>query len=138
MRRRTFPSVSIKPNKIVVPRPRQEGMAKVSASERFRNIALGMAGVISSILIPALGLYYTSRDKEREVSRGFVEIATKILSDKPTNENRPLREWAIALIDHYSAIGLPPDASDALLTDQPIFERPTQVNISRNRLQELQ
>lgn len=92
-----------------------------SRSENFRNIALGFAGIISSILIPLLGLYYTSRDKEREVSKGFVDIATRILSDKPTKENKPLRQWAIALIDNYSTVKLPDEARQALLENQPIF-----------------
>ena len=92
------------PVRVILPRNRPEAKEKLSPSERFRNIALGIAGVISSVLIPLLGLYYTSRDKEREVSKGFVEIATKILSDKPSDENKPLRQWAIALIDNYSAV----------------------------------
>ena len=52
--------------------PHRSPEAQTSSAERFRNIALGLAGVISSVLIPLLGLYYTSRDKEREVSKGFV------------------------------------------------------------------
>jgi lysozyme len=113
--------------------------AKTSGSERFRNIALGLAGIISSVLIPLIGFYYTSRDKEREVSKGFVEIATKILSDKPTDDNKPLREWAIALIDNYSAVRLPDDARSALLNSQQIFEgTSTPGSTSRARLQQLQ
>ena len=125
--------------KVIVARPRPEAKTRTSGSERFRNIALGIAGVISSVLIPLIGLYYTSRDKEREVSKGFVEIATKILSDKPTDENKPLREWAIALIDNYSAVRLSDDARNALLNKQPIFEAPGVIGgISKIKLQELQ
>jgi lysozyme len=105
-------------------------------SERFRNIALGIAGVVSSVLIPLLGLYYTTRDKDREVSKGFVEIATKILSENPTDGNKPLREWAIALIDNYSSVPLPSDARNALLSKQPIFGGGPSTSIAR--LQQLQ
>jgi GH25 family lysozyme M1 (1,4-beta-N-acetylmuramidase) len=111
---------------------------EISRSEHFRNIALGTAGIISSVLIPLIALYYTSRDKEREVSKGFVEIATKILSDKPTDDNKPLREWAIALIDNYSSVTLSDEARKALLNKQPIFEGSGGVGTSRARFQQLQ
>src|SRR5215472_10664672 len=104
-------------------------------SERFRNISLGIAGVVSSVFIPVLGIYYTSRDKDREVSKGFVEIATKILSDNPTDSNKPLREWAISLIDNYSAVRLPEAARTALLNKQSIFGSDTGVVVSRATLQ---
>src|ERR1700730_12784077 len=100
--------------------PEAEPKPLLSSSERFRNISLGIAGVISSVLIPILGLYYTSRDKDREVSKGFVELATKILSDNPTESNKPLREWAVSLIDNYSAVSLPEKARTSLLNKQPI------------------
>jgi len=106
-------------------------------SERFRNISLGIAGVVSSVFIPVLGIYYTSRDKDREVSKGFVEIATKILSDNPTDSNKPLREWAISLIDNYSAVRLPEAARTALLNKQSIFGSDTGVVVSRATLQRI-
>jgi GH25 family lysozyme M1 (1,4-beta-N-acetylmuramidase) len=110
-----------------------------SPSEHFRNVALGLAGVISSILIPLLGFYFTGRDKQREVSKDFVEIAIKILSDNPTKENKPLRQWAISLINSYSTIQLTRDATNSLLTDQPIFTAPAGTgNISPDALQKLQ
>lgn len=46
------------------PNARPAPKVETSGSERFRNIALGVAGVLSSVLIPLLGLYYTSRDKD--------------------------------------------------------------------------
>jgi hypothetical protein len=102
-------------------------------------VALGIAGIISSVLIPLLGLYYTSRDKEREVAQGFVEVATKILSDKPTDDNKPLREWAISLIDNYSAVPLPAEARNALLNNQQIFVGPNAAfATSRAGLRELE
>jgi|SRR5215472_781595 len=92
-----------------------------SHSERFRNVALGLAGVLSSILIPLLGFYFTEHDKQREVAKDFVEIAIKILSEKPSEDNKPLRQWAISLINSYSTIPLTGDASKSLLNNQPFF-----------------
>lgn len=107
-----------------------------SHSERFRNVALGLAGVLSSILIPLLGFYFTERDKQREVAKDFVEIAIKILSEKPSEDNKALRQWAISLINSYSTIPLTGDASKSLLNNQPIFTSPG--SISPETLQKMQ
>jgi lysozyme len=115
------PEVQPEVDEIVKSQPEAEPKPSPSGSERFRNISLGIAGVVSSVLIPILGLYYTSRDKDREVSKGFVEIATKILSDAPTKDNQALRMWAISLIDNYSAVRLPDAARTALLNEQSLF-----------------
>ena len=108
----------------------QAAPRRASGSERFRNIALGLAGIISSVLIPLIGFYYASRDKEREVSKGFVEIATRF-SDKPTDDNKPLREWAIALIDNYSAVRLPEDARVRCLTHSKYLKVPVRLGPHR-------
>jgi hypothetical protein len=104
-----------------IPPPEFPARPAERPSERFRNLALGAAGIISSVFIPLAGLYAASRDKEKEVDKGFVEIATQILSDKPTPDNAPLRKWAIDIIDHYSAIKLAPQAKTTLEL-KPIFE----------------
>jgi GH25 family lysozyme M1 (1,4-beta-N-acetylmuramidase) len=110
-------------------RTRPPSPAAATKSETFKNLALGVAGVISSVVIPLLGFTYASKDKEREVSKDFVEIATKILSESPSPENKPLREWAIDLINSYSTVKLSDDARNALLNKQPIFQ-PTAVGLS--------
>ncbi|WP_343654128.1 glycoside hydrolase family 25 protein [Paraburkholderia caribensis] len=100
-------------------------------SEDFKNIALGVAGVISSVCIPLLGLHYTnqqsaresertSQQKAQEVAKGFVELGVKILSDRPTEDNQPLRKWAIDLINQNATIKLPRDAENALLHNVPL------------------
>jgi lysozyme len=132
---RGFDHMPEKPNKKDPALP--EAKSESSRSERFRNVALGIAGIISSVLIPLIGLYYTSRDKEREVSKDFVEIATKILAAPPKEgdeQDEALRKWAIALINHYSAVTLP-DAAQNTLLNQPIYGG---VGTSRARLQQLQ
>jgi lysozyme len=111
---------------------------QASRSSRFRDFGLGLAGLISSIVIPVLGFTYASRDKEREVSKGFVEIATKILESKPTEENKPLREWAVALINNYSDVKLPEATKRALISAEPIFTVPAGPGaISRSMLQQI-
>ena len=107
--------------KIIIARPRPERKAALSWSEQFRNISLGIAGIVSSILIPLFALYYTSRDKGNEVGKDLIEIATKILSANPAPENIPLRIWAIATINNYSNVQLRGSAAEILITGQTIF-----------------
>src|SRR6266404_2821106 len=85
----------------------------------FKNVSLGVAGVISSIAIPLLVMYFSHAEKTKEINRGFVELAIKILSQPATDEQKSLRMWAISLINHYSEVQLPIDAIAALQV-QPI------------------
>jgi GH25 family lysozyme M1 (1,4-beta-N-acetylmuramidase) len=118
----------------------ESGPPTTSRSERFRNVMLGLAGAITAVVIPVLGIYYTSSDKEREVSKDFVEISTKILSDKPSDDNRPLREWAIAVLDKYSPVPLSVSTKALLLNSQPIYSNPATIAgaISQKSLQNLE
>lgn len=118
--------------------PAQPPAPRVSRSETFKNIALGISGVLSSILIPLVGFYYAEKQKDKEIDKGFVELGIKILSEDPKPENQPLRAWAISLVNNYSEVkldetaqqllekvplvtsgghGLPPQVLDKLQTD---------------------
>lgn len=108
-----------------------------SRIEHFRNLMIGLAGAITAVVIPVLGIYYTSSDKEREVSKDFVEISTKILSDKPTEDNKPLREWAIAVLDRYSPVPLSFNTKQLLLNNQPIYSS-SGSGVSQKTLQTLE
>lgn len=109
----------------------------LARSEHFRNVMVGLAGGISAVVIPLLGFYYASSDKEREVSKDFVEISTKILSDKPTDDNKPLREWAISVLDKYSPVPLSGETKKLLLKNQPIYSNSNGI-ISQKTLQNLE
>ena len=107
-------------------------------SDRLKNVLLGLAAVISSVAIPLVGIYYTNQQKnreievgdtrsrieqaqkERELAKGFIELGLKILSDPPLPATKPLRSWAIDIINHYAEVAIPPDVKQALLTDQSL------------------
>jgi hypothetical protein len=40
---------------------------KLSWSDHLKNLALGLAALVTSIAIPLVGIYYTDRQKEREI-----------------------------------------------------------------------
>lgn len=125
-----------------------------SWSEHIKNLLVGCAAIVSSIAVPLVGIYYTDRQKEREIiagknqmeveqhqkdrelGKGFVEMGTKILSAKPIPEAKPLRSWAIDIINHYAEVKIPDQVREALLTDQPLFQS-AQGIISKARLEQL-
>jgi lysozyme len=88
-------------------------------------------------VIPVLGLSYTSKDKEREVSKDFVEIATKILQEDPNPHNKPLRNWAIDLINSYSTVKLSDEARNVLLNEQPLFQSSTIGSVTKQRIEQI-
>ncbi len=49
-----------------------------------------------------------------EISVKFIEIATDILSDKPTEDNIELRNWAIQILKKYSPIEITPEVEKQL------------------------
>jgi lysozyme len=79
-----------------------------------------LAGIIASVLVPLLGLHYSNAQKQKEMNKGFLELGIKILSDAPSAKNRPLRKWAVALVNSNSSIKLPDDAEKVLLDDLPL------------------
>jgi lysozyme len=131
-----------------LPADRQQKHDKESCSERFRNIALGIAGLISSVAIPLVGFYFTDQqnrrsqvteqadksqetaarqaEQEREVARKFVELGIKILSDKPLSPNDPVRSWAIDVVNRYSAVPLTEKTQEAL--ESGSFFEPGQIS----------
>jgi len=104
---------------------------KETSSEKFKNVALGVAGV----LIPLLGFYFSylqhSKDiqisemekkneqtldsmqknqefrlsalqKDKEISKNYIELGITILSSKPTPGSDSLRTWAVKVVNKYS------------------------------------
>lgn len=94
---------------------------KANGSERFKNISLGIAGLISSVFIPALGIYFTQAQKESEIAKSYIEIGINILNSKPQSNTDSLRTWAANLINHYSAVKLTGQAKSDVINKIPLY-----------------
>jgi hypothetical protein len=74
--------------------------------------------ILSVCLIPlVLGIYGYIIDetlKEREIKAKYIEIATGILRDKPSEDTLALRTWAIDLVQKYSQVPLTKEAVEVL------------------------
>jgi hypothetical protein len=67
-----------------------------------------IANFVALALVPiVLGIYGSSINttlKEKEIRVKYIEIATEILSEKPSPDSRALRSWAIDVIQTYSLV----------------------------------
>lgn len=107
---------------------------KPTWSEDAKNLLLGLSALVASVAIPLLGLYYTNQQKDRELGKNFIELGINILSEKPIPETKPLRGWAIDLVNQYAEVKIPEPVRQALLTDQSLFQSPVpQSETSRKR-----
>ena len=107
-------------------RDKEPAVKHTPRSETFKNIMTGVVAAVASILIPLVGLRYTEGEKNKETNKGLVELGIKILSEKPADNKlaRPLRAWAIDVINKHSDVVLPADAKQILLDEVPIVSTP--------------
>jgi hypothetical protein len=106
-----------------------------SGSERFKNVALGIAGIITSLAIPGVGLWLgfiqknkeveiSAAQKDRELQRSYVELGIRILSDPPRPEAAALRKWAFELINANSTVKMSEAAESAVINSVPLTFNP--------------
>lgn len=84
-------------------------------SEDVKNWAVGLAAVVSSIALPAVGLIF-SRDQSRaDFGLRNLDLATRVLTstvDRPQSEE--IRAWAVGVVRQYSTVPLSPQAGTQL------------------------
>jgi hypothetical protein len=76
-----------------------------------------IATVIIPVVIAIIGSQYTSAVKEREVQGKFVALAVDILKQKPSDENRNIREWSTNILNKYSGVRLSDAARNDLINN---------------------
>jgi len=67
-----------------------------------------IANPIILALVPIVLAFYGSSInktlKEKEIGVKYIEIATELLSEKPSSDSKALRDWAIDVIQTYSLV----------------------------------
>jgi hypothetical protein len=86
----------------------------------WERIASTVGVLLIPVVIAFVGSAYTQVVKEREVQGKFVELALEILREKPTEETKNLRKWAISVVDRYSGVSLS-EATQEELQKAPLF-----------------
>jgi hypothetical protein len=93
--------------------------------QKARITSVLIASVLIPIIVAFIGNSYTKAIKDNEIGVRYVELAIKILAEKPDSkpegtkdsnrlENKAVRKWAVEVIDHYSDVKLPTDAMEQL------------------------
>lgn len=79
---------------------------------------------IAAASIPLVVAYivqsYTAAVKERDRNAQYVEIAVGILSESPNDDNKPLREWAVSVINRYSDVPFTERQTQLLINEIPL------------------
>lgn len=80
------------------------------------QFVLSLATVVIPLVGGYLGHLYATSMKQRDQRERYIAMAVEILREPPAPENRHLRGWAAELLNHYSAVPLPPEARADLVT----------------------
>jgi hypothetical protein len=86
---------------------------------------IGLLGVVITAIFGTvtawLGYLFSELRHRREMGVKMIEIALGILAEKP-DESKPLRNWAVDVLDHYSKQAEVPLTEDAKtnLRDKPL------------------
>lgn len=75
---------------------------------------------IIAAAIAFVGIYYTNNQKEISTKQRYIELSVKVLTQKYSDDNKPIRVWAVDLLNHYAPDGIKLDsaARAALIHEQ--------------------
>jgi len=83
--------------------------------DKLSSIAGLMASVLIPIVVVVVGNEYSATIKYAENSIKYTELAITVLDNKPTEENKNLRLWAIDVLNEYSGVNINEEAKNELL-----------------------
>jgi hypothetical protein len=85
-------------------------LPKKDAWDKFQIILVALIPIVLSVC----GMKIDKTLKEREIKAKYIEIATGILRDKPSEDTLALRTWAIDVVQKYSQVPLTKEAVEEL------------------------
>lgn len=88
--------------------------------KRIYKIAMILAAIAIPLIVLFVGNSYNRKSQEALVSQKYVELAINILKDKPNDENKPIREYAVKLLSVSSPITID-SLTKVRLISQPIY-----------------
>ena len=84
---------------------------KKDAWDKFQILSFAL---IIPFVLGFCGMKIDQTLKEREIGAKYIEIATGILRDKPSEDTLALRTWAIDVVQKYSPVPLTREAVEEL------------------------
>ncbi len=95
--------------------------SKTDNADRFLKIAKGFSYVAVPIIVSVAGYFVNLNIANSGLHKDYVEIATKILMEDPSEENEELREWGFEVLDHYSEVKFSDAAQKSVLLNSRLF-----------------
>ena len=86
--------------------------------ERLKILSVVLVTVIIPLAIALTGNWYATALKDKEIQTKYVELAISILSQQPTDDNKSVREWAVQIINYYSAVPIDKQTKGEFLTEK--------------------
>ena len=78
-----------------------------------------MTTILFGALTAVIGYWFNELRHRREMGVKMIEIAVGILAGKP-DDNKPLREWAVKVLAHYSTEVPLSEPAKGTLLDKPL------------------
>lgn len=82
--------------------------------EKLKVVSLVTASLMVPLVVAYLGNAVSKDQKDKEIGVRYVELAVGILRTEPNPQTEALREWAVAVVDHYSQLPLSKAAREEL------------------------
>jgi hypothetical protein len=93
------------------------GTAMLAFLESLSKI---LGAVALPVVLAVLGYWFNDSLKSQELNVKYVEIAVNVLSRPPSEETKPLRAWAIEVINAHASVKIDADLKDILIESEPL------------------
>lgn len=82
--------------------------------EKLKSISTSISLLVTPVIIAFVGNVYTSEQSESKLRSEYINMGIRLLAEKPTENNKEVRRWAIDLINHYSEVKFKPEVKNEL------------------------
>ena len=125
--------------------PNSENVELDPIWQKARITSVLIASILIPIIVAFIGNSYTKAIKDNEIGVRYVELAIKILAEKPDSnsegtersqglENKAVRKWAAEVIDHYSEVKLSSDAMNELEQQKLLIQNVKELTESAKKI----
>lgn len=97
------------------------GKPRKDSWDKIQVIGVSLLSVLIPLAVAFVGNEYAAAIKGSENKVKYTEIAVKILNGTPTDGNKSIRDWAIAILNLYSGVPVNDDTRKELL-ESPLFD----------------
>jgi len=83
--------------------------------DKLTTLSVLFASVLVPVVLAFVGHAYTNALKQAENRVKYTELAISILKEKPTDETKDVRAWAVDVINQYSGVPMSAQVKNQLI-----------------------